>query len=266
MARTRRSGAQAKDKDQATGPGERPDAQAPAKPKPKPGATAARKTSSKTAAAGKKPGGAAASKPKAAGSSPAPRSTKPRELTPKDALFVQHYLITLNATEAYAQSHPGVARTTASTEGVRLLGNPWVAAAIAAGAKREANRLELTKERVFLESARLAFFDPRRMFDKDGNPLQVTKLDDDTAACISGLDVLEQFEGSGEDRKFVGYVKKYKIADKNSALDRAAKLLALFKEDNEQKSAPVAEAVRAMFGHLHEGAGRLPIARPQGKA
>ncbi len=91
MARTRRSGAQAKDKDQATGPGERSDAQAPAKPKTKPGATAARMTSSKTAAAAKKPGGAAASKikrggsstaeqapskPQAAGSSPAPRSTE----------------------------------------------------------------------------------------------------------------------------------------------------------------------------------------------
>ena len=38
----------------------------------------------------------------------------------------------------------------------------------------------------------------------------------------------EVYEGSGENRKFVGYIKKYKIADKKGALDSLGKHLGLF--------------------------------------
>lgn len=99
--------------------------------------------------------------------------------------------------------------------------------------------MELTAERVMLESARLAFFDPRALFDEQGNPLPVTELDDHTAAAIAGLEVLEQYEGSGDERHLVGHLKKYKIADKNAALERAAKLLGMFEKDNRQKADPL---------------------------
>lgn len=105
-------------------------------------------------------------------------------------------------------------------------------------------KFQLTTERVTQEIARISFFDPRKMFAKDGSPLAITDLDDDTAACIVGLEVLDQFEGSGESRVLVGNIKKYKIADKNSGLDKAAKMLGLYKKDNEQPNAALAEAVK----------------------
>ena len=122
--------------------------------------------------------------------------------------------------------------------------------------------MELSAERTKLEIARLAYFDPRKMFHEDGRPKNVTELDDDTAAAVAGLEVLEEYEGHGQDRELVGHVKKYRIGDKNSALEKAAKILGLFEKDNRQQTASLAEALAQLFGQIHgDGGSRLPIAR-----
>lgn len=201
-------------------------------------------------------GGAAASKPArvaqsveqrarnslAAGSIPAPGSNPTRptaELTPLQERFVLEYIKDDNARRAYLAANPGVKLTTAGTEGHNLLKKPEVLAAIAAQREHTAARIELTAERVMLETARIAFFDPRRLFGPDGEPIPVTGLDDHAAAAVAGLEVLEQYEGSGDERHLVGHLKKYKIADKNAALERAAKLLGMFEKDNRQKADPL---------------------------
>ena len=95
--------------------------------------------------------------------------------------------------------------------------------------------LELTEARIETEISRIAFFDVRRIFDKNGDPIPIHELDDDTARVISGLEIYEEWTGSGKNRRFVGRVKKYRFADKNSALERAAKIRAMFTEDNRQR-------------------------------
>ncbi len=95
-------------------------------------------------------------------------------------------------------------------------------------------RMELTNERIAREIARIAFFDPRKMFHADGRPKEITELDDDTAAAIVGIDVLEEWEGTGDKRVMRGYVKRYKIANKNVAHDQAAKIRGMYEKDNEQ--------------------------------
>lgn len=84
------------------------------------------------------------------------------------------------------------------------------------------------------------------MFHPDGRPKEVTELDDDTASCIVGLDVLEEWDGVGESRVLRGYVKKYKIANKNVALDQASKILGMYEKDNEQNR-PDATFLEAML-------------------
>ena len=154
-------------------------------------------------------------------------------LLPKQAAFVAEYLLCGNATKAALAA--GYSQKTARKIGAENLTKPDIAAVLgqktAEIAARQDERLaamELTIERVRRETARIAFFDPRKMFAPDGRPLAITELDDDTAAVINGLDVLEEYEGSGEDRVLVGHVKKYKILDKNNALDRAAKILKMY--------------------------------------
>ncbi len=180
------------------------------------------------------------------------------KLSPKQAAFIDEYLIDSNATQAAIRA--GYSEKTAKQMGTENLSKPAIYAAIAAKqAILDAQRMtrlasmELTKDRVALEIARLAFFDPRKMFDANGQPRGLHDLDDDTAACIAGVEVLEQFEGRGEDRVFVGELKKYKIADKNAALEKAAKIVGSYEEDNTQNAAAAAAAALtagAQLGNL----------------
>lgn len=170
-------------------------------------------------------------------------------LLPKQTKFVAEYLISGNATKAALAA--GYSAKTAHKIGQENLHKPVIASLleqkqseIAARQDERLNAMELTKERIAREIARIAFFDPRKMFHADGRPKEITELDDDTAAAIVGIDVLEEWEGSGEARVLRGYVKKYKVANKNVAHDQAAKILGMYEKDNEQPNKAVAEAMR----------------------
>lgn len=165
--------------------------------------------------------------------------------------FVAEYLTDFNATQAAIRA--GYSARTAASQGERLLRNVEIAAAVAQAAHKTATKLELTRERVLQETARIAFFDARKLFRDDGSPKSLHELDDDTAAAISGLDVLEEFETRDGERTQVGLVKKYRIADKNSALDRAAKLLALFGDHNKQLTDPLVDLLKGL------GRSALPV-------
>lgn len=98
---------------------------------------------------------------------------------------------------------------------------------------KRANKVEITADRVIEEIARLAFFDPRKFFNQDGSPIPIQELDDDTAMALAGMDVMEEFEGSGADRVFVGYTKKFKLTDKRASLELLGKHLKLFTDKTE---------------------------------
>ncbi len=67
-------------------------------------------------------------------------------LTPKQARFVEEYLIDLNATQAAIRG--GYAKKSADVEGSRLLVNARVAAALAAAQAKRAERTEITADYV----------------------------------------------------------------------------------------------------------------------
>ena len=156
------------------------------------------------------------------------------KLTSQQKIFADEYLIDLNGTRAYRVAYPSCkSDEVAAASASRLLRNDKVAAYLAKAQKAREQRTEITQDRVLLEYARLGFLDPRKLFNADGSPKGIQELDDDTAAAIAGLDVMEIYSGSGDDRTFVGYLKKYKMADKRSALDSIGKHLGMFKEKNE---------------------------------
>lgn len=155
-------------------------------------------------------------------------SKNSKKLNAKQQRFVDEYLIDLNATQAAIRA--GYSARTAAAIGAENLTKPEIAEAIAAAMNERAKRTEITQDRVLQELARIAFFDPRKLFDADGRPLPISELDDDTAAAIAGLDVFEEYDGSGEDRSLSGYTKKYKILDKNTALGNAMKHLGMLRE------------------------------------
>lgn len=147
-----------------------------------------------------------------------------RELTPKQATFVDEYLKDLNSTQAAIRA--GYSARNAGKIGPELLGKTRIAAEIAARMAAREKRTEITQDRVLLEIARLALFDPRKLFKEDGSPKGITELDDDTAAAIAGLDVV----ATGNAETGVGQVMKIKIADKNAALEKLARHLGMYND------------------------------------
>ena len=120
-------------------------------------------------------------------------------LTPKQKRFVAEYLVDLNATAAARRA--GYSAKTADRIGPELLGKTCVSEAIQQAIREREKRTEITQDMVLRETAKLAFFDIRNIFDKDGKPLDISKLDADTAAALEGL-AGEQSGGSpqGYDR------------------------------------------------------------------
>lgn len=157
---------------------------------------------------------------------------------------MQEYLVDLNATAAARRA--GYSTKTADRIGPELLGKTCVSQAIQEAQKARQERTEITQDMVIRECARLAFFDVRKMFDKNGKPLDISQLDDDTAAALVGLDVQDVVDSDGD---YVGYVKKYKMADKIKALELLGRHLGIWEPKDKQQTAvedltPLAEKLR----------------------
>src|SRR5436309_3432439 len=86
---------------------------------------------------------------------------RPACLSSRQRLFVDHYLVHLNATQAAIGA--GYSRKTARSQGQRLLTKVDIAAAIEAAMAARAARLEVKADRVVLEAALIAFADLGRM-------------------------------------------------------------------------------------------------------
>lgn len=150
--------------------------------------------------------------------------SRPDGLNAKQTAFVHEYLVDKNATQAAIRA--GYSVKTAASLGERLLRNVEIRAAIDEGLQDLARRVGLTAEMVLRERKRLAFFDPRKLLDREGNPLPLQDLDDDTAAAIAGLDVLQMI-GEGHTSGITSFVKKYKLAAKDTSLMALEKYLGL---------------------------------------
>jgi phage terminase small subunit len=152
-----------------------------------------------------------------------------RKLSAKQQLFVKEYLVDLNATKAAIRA--GYKDNYANTNANKLLQNPTIQSAIAEALAKRSERTEIKADAVLKEIARIGFFDPRKLFNDDGTPKLIGELDDDTAASIVGLEVVSV----GNAELGVGQVLKYKIADKNSALEKLCKHLGLYDADKSRK-------------------------------
>jgi len=158
-----------------------------------------------------------------------------RQLTVKQELFVQGLLAGLSQREAYKRAYntANMKDNTIDVRACELAKSSKISVRLDALLSDVKERNMVTIERVLQEYSRLGFFDPRNLFNSDGSPKDIHELDDDTAAVVAGLDVVEIYEGTGRDRRFVGNIKKFKLADKKGALDSMAKYLGMFIDKHE---------------------------------
>lgn len=164
-------------------------------------------------------------------------------LTPKQERFVQEYLVDCNATQAAVRA--GYSPRTAYSAGGRLLKTPAVRSALQEAQAQLCRRTGITQDRVLQETARLAFFDARRLFDSQGRPLKVSQLDDDCAAALIGLE-LRSGPGPG------GGVRRYRLADKLKALELLGRRVGAF-EPQAQDSGLLPQLIRALRQEPEDG-------------
>lgn len=161
-------------------------------------------------------------------SNPTPKKGR-EKLEPRQERFVQEYLIDLNGTQAYMRAEPSTTEKSARTLASRMLAKVNVQKRIAAERSKTAAKLELTRERVLAEYAKLAFFDMRQAYHESGALKLPHELDEDTAAAIAGYETVEM-DGGGKDAPPL-QVRKVKWADKRAALDSIMKAQGWNKSD-----------------------------------
>jgi len=160
-----------------------------------------------------------------------------KSLTLKQENFCLAYIETGNASEAYRRAFntERMKPETVNRNAKAMIDDSKIATRLVALKKPVIEKTQLTLERVLLENMNVAFFDIRTILDNDGAIKPISEWPPEAGAAISSIEVLEQYEGSGKDRVFVGYLKKVKLVEKGGALDRLMKHLGAYEKDNKQK-------------------------------
>ncbi len=92
-------------------------------------------------------------------------------MTPKQAAFVDEYLIDLNSTQAAIRA--GYSAKTAEWIGPQLLGKTHVAAEIAKRMEDRSKRTEITQDRVLTDIELIKQDAMRKAYDKNGNEAMI---------------------------------------------------------------------------------------------
>lgn len=143
-------------------------------------------------------------------------------LTPKQARFVDEYLIDLNATQAAIRS--GYSKKTAEKIGSENLKKPEIEAAINAAKDQRSQRTKIDADWVLNRLAEEAEADVADIFNENGDIKPVREWPKIwRQGLIAGMDVEALFEGFGEDREQIGFVKKLRISDRVRRLELIGK-------------------------------------------
>lgn len=156
-----------------------------------------------------------------------------KTLPPQILRFITEYTKDFNATQAARRA--GYSLKTAHAQGSRLLKRVDVKARLKAAKDRRlaaaAKGLEVGEiavDRIYLELARLAFSDVRRLYNEHGHLLPVHEWPDDVAASVIGVETVDQNLVAGDG--VIDRVHKVRRADKVAALKLLAQAKGMLAE------------------------------------
>ena len=147
------------------------------------------------------------------------------KLTDKQRRFCDEYLIDLNGTQAAIRA--GYSKKSAMELGYQLLQKTPVQEYVQQLKKERSKRTEVTADRALQELARIGFSDIRRTIGANDRLLDPSEWDDDTAAAIASLEVVQ----SNKPDEPIEHTHKIKTWDKNSALEKLCKHLGIYAAD-----------------------------------
>ncbi|MFU4206721.1 terminase small subunit [Pseudomonas aeruginosa] len=133
-------------------------------------------------------------------------------LTKKQRLFVDEYLIDLNATQAAIRA--GYSPRRATEIGYQLLQRPEVAQAIQAAMAERSKRTEVEADYVIRRLREIDEMDVLDILEDDGSFRSIRDWPRAWRQFLSGIEIAELFEGRGDDRRIAGVLRKVKWPDK----------------------------------------------------
>lgn len=154
-------------------------------------------------------------------------------LTPRQARFVDEYLIDLNATQASIRA--GYSAKTADVQGPRLLGNVRIAAEIQERQAARAKRTGITQDRVLVELELLAFSDVSHYAVDDNGDVEL--VEGAPAGAMRALQSIKRritSRGSGDTREVTREVE-IRLWNKPEPLRLAGQHVGLFTEQHERR-------------------------------
>lgn len=156
------------------------------------------------------------------------------KLTPKQAKFVASYIANgMNATRAAITA--GYSEKTACEIGAENLRKPLIANAIAKRTEKGLAKMDFSVDRTLEYVARMAFFDPKELFEDDGSLKRIQDIPESARTVMAGLEVSDIWDsGEGEQKSIIGTLKKIKLSDRKGALDMLMRYHALYKDKEKE--------------------------------
>lgn len=133
-------------------------------------------------------------------------------LTKKRRLFVEEYLVDLNATQAAIRAK--YSKNRATEIGYQLLQVPEIAAAISQAMAERTQRTQTDADYVVRRLREIDEMDVIDILEDDGSFKPIREWPKVWRQFLSGIEIAELFEGRGDDRRIAGVLRKVKWPDK----------------------------------------------------
>lgn len=157
------------------------------------------------------------------------------EISSQHDRFCREYIVDENGTRSYMRVYPNSSYDAAKNSASELLAKPYIQERINELREQRNKRLEISADKVLQGIARLAFYDPRDLFDDDGRIKPLSELDPDAAYVLAGIETFHKV--TGEDKDGLAVVTKIRLPDKGANLERLGKNLKLFTDKTELSGA-----------------------------
>lgn len=181
------------------------------------------------------------------------------KLTPNQKIFVDEYLIDLNATRAYKAAYKSCKKDeTARANGSRLLTNANIKYYINERMKEREKRTEITQDRVLKELAKIGFADIKDYLEYK-TAKTIVEYDEDGESVIDYKQIIDVIDSKYVDTSIIQEVSiskdgtfKFKLYDKQKALVDIGKHLGMF-VDKVEHSGAIGSEVNIVIGSEEYG-------------
>lgn len=178
-------------------------------------------------------------------------------ITVKQRIFIQEYLIDGNGARAAKEAgykHPVVMAA-------RLMNPkhfPFVAAEVERLMEERNAKCKVKHEQVIEELARVAFVNPKRLLDADGNVIQLKDLPEEVAAAISEMN-MRVIETEDESGKRVEVKTTVKFHDKLNALRQLTQVLGMISKTKGNLGDNITNILQINWGEMTKPGKRVDL-------